>query len=384
MNIFRKKTILAGEGDASHATDSIDALRASLSEGAAQQELAAKRLAGLSDAIARLDASRREAARLSEEKIRLEKSLKDTKTQFDAKSAWAAEQSAKLVTIKAERDQLRVDLDEARAARAKAVETLDTAQTNTAGQASEIAALRAQLTAQTERAELAELARTRAAESNAKHAAALKAKSLELTETTRAVEALSAQLSDKTAASETANAALRDLRGEHSASKEKLIEALNALQSAEYRLSSEAQAHSHAMARRADEITALRRQVEQLSAELRIQSGMGEQYGRDLSGLRAELGAERERSAALEVRLRDATGTESQQAGALAQAKIDYDQLAEKFSDAVRDIEALRKVNAMQRKTLERYAEVGGAAAPRSATSGEPVRPVRVITGGAA
>ena len=377
--IFRKKTILAGEQDASQATDSIDALRASLSEGAAQQELAAKRLAGLSDAIARLDASRREAARLTSETDRLSRELKEAKAKFAAKSAWADEQSTKLAAIKAERDELRRDLDVARDARDHAVEALDTARTEQAGQGAELDALRGKLKTASERVELAELARAKLAETDAKRAAAYKAQAVKLSETTRSVEELTARLADKTTAAEGASAALRDLRGEHAATKEKLIEALNQLQSVEYQIQSSGASHQEALARRSDEITALRRQVEQLSAELRIKDGMGEHYDRDLAKLRAELGAERERSDALEARLRDAGGVEGRQASALAQAKIDYDQLAEKFSDALRDIEALRKVNQMQRKTLERYAEVGGAAAPRSVSSPEAVRPVRVV-----
>ena len=377
--IFRKKTILAGEQDATQATDSIDALRASLAEGAAQQELAAKRLAGLSDAITRLDASRREAARLTSENDRLSRDLREAKAKFEGKSAWAAEQSSKLAAIKSERDELRRELDMARDSRAHAIDTLDTVRTEQAASLAELDNLRTQVKAATERADLADLARARLAEADSKRSAAYKAQSVKLTETTRSVEELTARLADKTGAAESAASALRDLRGEHAATKEKLIEALNQLQSVEYQIQSSGASHQEALSRRSDEITALRRQVEQLSAELRIKDGMGEHYDRDLAKLRADLGTQRERADALEARLRDASGVEGRQASALAQAKLDYDQLAEKFSDALRDIEALRKVNQMQRKTLERYAEVGGGAAPKSATSPEPVRNVRIV-----
>ena len=379
MGIFRKKTILAGEQDASAATDSIDALRASLAEGAAQQELAAKRLAGLSDAITRLDASRREATRLNGEVGRLSRALKESETKFEAKSAWAAEQSSKYAAVKAERDELRRDLDAAQGEAAKAREALDVSRADGAGQAAELDAVRARLTAETERAELAELAKAKLSEADAKRSATLKAQSHRIAELTKAGEDMTARLAEKTSAAEDASTALRELRGEHAGTKEKLIEALNTLQSVEYQMQAQGSAHQEAMARRSDEITALRRQVEQLSAELRIKDGMGEHYDRDMATLRGELQAERERGASIAARLRDATDTEGRQAGALAQAKLDYDQLAEKFSDALRDIEALRKVNLMQRKTLERYAEVGGAPAPKSHVSPEPVRPVRVV-----
>ena len=381
MNIFRKKTILAGDAEARGATDSINALRASLAEGAAQQELAAKRLAGLSDAITRLDASRREAARLSADNERLTKALRETEIRFDAKAAWAQEQSGKYVAVKAERDGLRRDLERADARAATAEEARDTLQAASTAQAIERDALQTKLSAAEERAELAELARAKLAEQNSARAARLKAVDITLSETTASVEALSARLADKTAELDGAQSALRDLRGEHAATKEKLIEALNALQSAEYRLSSADSAHTDAMARRSDAITALRRQVEQLTSELRIKDGMGDRYAKDLGTLRTQLTEARERADALELRLREAGGAEHRQAGALAQAKIDYDQLSEKFSDALRDIEALRKVNQMQRKTLERYAEVGGRPAPKSATSPEAVRPVRVVKG---
>ncbi len=382
MNIFRKKTILAGDQDASLATDSIDALRASLADGAAQQELAAKRLAGLSDAIARLDASRREATRLKDETDRLSAELKTVTGRLEAKTAWADEQSSKYTAIKAERDTLRGDLENAKERAAKSQEALEGVKTAQTEQMAEIQTLRTRLKTETERAELAELARARTVEQDAKRSAAFKAQAIKLAETTRASEDLSARLADKTAAVETIEAALRDLRVEHSGTKEKLIDALNALQSAEYKMHSTETAHAEAIARRSDEITALRRQIEQLSAELRIKDGVGQHYDRDLAKLRADLSSERERADALENRLRDASGVEERQASALAKSKIDYDQLAEKFSDALRDIEALRKVNLMQRKTLERYAEVGGAAAPKTHTSPEPVRPVRVVKGG--
>ncbi len=379
MKIFRKQPSLAGEQDASAASDSIAALSSALTEGAAQQEIAARRLAGLSDTIARLDASRREAKRLDAEVTRLTATLSEVERKFSAKSAWAAEQSAKYLNVKSERDELRQELEAAKAARAQLADKHTALSQDHATLELELSSTRAQRDAAAQKAELAEMAKAKLAETDAKRASAMKAQAHRITELSSATEDLTARLADKTGAHDQSLTSLRELRTEHAQTKEKLIEGLNALQTAEYQLTQKDAAHQDAMSRRADEVTALRRQVEQLSAELRIKDGMGEHYGRDLGELRTALQAERERVGATEARLRDASDTETRQASALAQAKIDYDGLAEKFSDALRDIEALRKVNQMQRKTLERYAELGAAPQGRGTGAVDPARPVRIV-----
>ncbi|MGB6230347.1 MAG: hypothetical protein WBF53_09510 [Litorimonas sp.] len=370
--------------DANHADKTIHALAEALSEGAVRQEVAARRLSGLSETISRLEGSRREADRLALEADRLRDALQAAETRVNEQTAWASEQGAKYAAVKAERDDLRRQLEAVTADHAKASDALMAMENEYGTLKDDMADLRANLRAESERADMAELSKAKLAEAGAERAATLSAQSHRLSALQRENEDLSARLSDKINMSETAQTALRELRTEQAATKEQLIEVQNALQAAEYRLSRQEETHEEAGSRRSDEITTLRRQVEQLTAELRIKNATAAQLDRDISSMLVELQTVRERADRNESRLRESASTEARQAQALARAKMDFDALSDKYTESLREIEQLRKVNQMQRDKLERYAQVGSAPAPRSINSPEPVRPVRVVTGGKA
>lgn len=380
MALFKRKEDEQAKPVAGPTTQSFAEIISTLTQGAAQQELAAKRLSGLTDQILDLEAGRREAERLEVQVRRLTDELEQLEVKTQSQTAWAAEQSAKYKSIKEERDIIRRDLDEMTVKREKAQDTIKGHEQSIEALSTEVSLIKDQEVRQRERAELVEHERARLSETIAKRETQITSQATKITELERSVDDLTARLSEKSAKSEASSVSLREARIEQTALKEKLIEAMNALQSAEYRISREDRSHKDILRRREEEAAALRRQIEKTEADLAVKTAMGEDYDRDMSEMRRTLQSETERAATMEARLKEATEAEDQLAAQLAQATLDFDKLSAKFSDALLDIEALRKVNLMQKKTLDRYAEIGGVPQPKTHVSPEPTRPIRIVT----
>jgi len=111
-----------------------------------------------------------------------------------------------------------------------------------------------------------------------------------------AVEELTVRLDEKTKSSDASLAALRDLRLDFHAAKERLVAANSQLQSVEYEQTSQKNLYDDRLKRRADEILALKTQIEQLSTQLRIKDTMDSHFDEETSGLRQALETERERN----------------------------------------------------------------------------------------
>ena len=118
------------------------------------------------------------------------------------------------------------------------------------------------------------------------------------------------------------------------------------------------------MKRRADEILALKTQIEQLSTQLRIKDTMDSHFGEETAGLRQALETERERNVINEQRLRNQAETEARQSRALAQSKSEFEALNAKFVNAMKDLDAIRQINRVQSQKLENYAQLNNAPAP--------------------
>lgn len=379
MAIFKRKEDVPHKPVTGPTTQSFAEIISTLTTGAAQQELAAKRLSGLTDQILELEAGRREAERLDAQVTRLTDELEQLEVKTQSQTAWAAEQSAKYKSIKEERDVIRRDLDEVTVKHQKALDAVKVHEQKIEELSNEIQVIKDHEVRQRERADLVEHERTRLSEDVSKRETQIQSQATKITELERSVDDLTARLAEKSAKAEATSVSLREARIEQTAQKEKLIEALNALQSAEYRISREDRSHKDILRRREEEAAALRRQIEKTEADLAVKTAMGDDYDRDMAEMRHMLQAETERAATMETRLREATAAEDQLAAQLAQATLDFDKLSTKFSDALLDIEALRKVNLMQKKTLDRYAEIGGVPQPKTHTSPEPTRPVRIV-----
>jgi chromosome segregation ATPase len=180
-----------------------------------------------------------------------------------------------------------------------------------------------------------------------------------------AVEEFTQRLDEKTKSADASLSALRDLRLDHHATKEQLVSANSRLQSADYEQASQKTLFEDTLKRRADEILALKTQIEQLTTQLRIKNTMGSHFDEETAGLRQALETERERNSVNEQRLRNQAETEARQSRALAQAKAEFDALNSKFVDAMKDLDTFRQVNRVQSQKLENYAQLNNAPAPK-------------------
>lgn len=355
----------AGADDITAAQDTVQAIAAALKSGADAQDLAVKRLSGLTKVMTKMDASVRHATRLESETERLNADLVKTRAELDKKRAWAQEQGAKLATVQKDRDALRREVETAKAELTQAKDRAAVARETEVTLRRETDSLTRELTQRTERLE--ELARTqqRLQDELAQANTAVSARTHKTRELDNAVEELTVRLDEKTKSADAAIAALRDLRLDHHAAKEQLVAATARLQSTEYEQKSQKSLHEDTLKRRADEILALKTQIEQLTTQLRIKDTMGEHFDEETSGLRQALETERERNSVNEQRIRNQAETENRQSRALAKSKTEFDALNAKFVDAMKDLEALRQVARVQAQKLERYAELNKAPAPK-------------------
>ena len=111
----------------------------------------------------------------------------------------------------------------------------------------------------------------------------ISAKTHKSRELQNAVEELTVRLDEKTKSSDAAIAALRDLRLDHHAAKEQLVSTNARLQSIEHDQTSQKSLYEDTIKRRADEILALKTQIEQLTTQLRIKDSMEQHFDEELS-----------------------------------------------------------------------------------------------------
>lgn len=365
MRLFKKDAPQFGADDVKATQDVVQAITDALKTGAEQQDLAAKRLGALTKSMNKMDANVRHAARLQKEVERLDKDAKTFRAELDKKRAWAQEQSAKLASLQKERDKLRTDLDGTKAELTARKEREVGLRESEVKLRQENEGLSKQLAQRTDRLEELALTQQRVQEELAQATGHISSQNHKMRELQNAVEEFTLRLDEKTKSADASLSALRDLRLDHHAAKEQLVSTTSRLQSAEYEQSSQKSLFEETLKRRADEILALKTQIEQLSTQLRIKNTMGSHFDEETAGLRQALDTERERNSVNEQRLRNQAETEARQSRALAQAKAEFDALNAKFVDAMKDLDTFRQVNRVQSQKLENYAQLNSAPAPK-------------------
>ncbi len=365
MRLFKKDAPQFGADDVKATQDVVQAITAALKTGAEQQDIAAKRLGSLTKAMGKMDANVRQAARLQVETERLDGEVKTLRADLDKKRAWAQEQSSKLANVQKERDKLRNELESAKSeisARTEREAGLREAEVKLTREAD---SLTRELNQRTDRLEDLVLTQQRLQDELAQANGLVSSSTHKTRELQNAVEELTLRLDEKVKAADASLSALRDLRLDHHAVKEQFVSASSRLQSAEYEQSSQKSLFEDTLKRRADEILALKTQVEQLTTQLRIKDTMGSHFDEETAGLRQALETERERNSVNEQRLRNQAETEARQSRALGQSKSEFDALNAKFVDAMKDLDTLRQVNRVQSQKLENYAQLNTAPAPK-------------------
>jgi chromosome segregation ATPase len=365
MRLFKKEAPQFGADDVKATQDVVEAITAALKTGAEQQDIAAKRLGSLTKAMGKMDANVRQATRLQSEVTRLEEEAKTIRGDLDKKRAWAQEQSAKLANVQKERDKLRNDLEGSKSEVSARTEREAGLRETEMKLRRDAEILTRELNQRTDRLEDLVLTQQRLQDELGQAKGAVSSHAHKARELENAVEELTARLDEKTKSADASLSALRDLRLDHHAVKEQYVSANSRLQSTEYEQSSQKTLFEDTLKRRADEILALKTQIEQLTTQLRIKDTMGSHFDEETAGLRQALETERERNSVNEQRLRNQAETESRQSRALGQAKSEFEVLNAKFVDAMKDLDALRQVNRVQSQKLENYAQLNSAPAPK-------------------
>ena len=365
MRLFKKDMNRFGAADVTETQDAVSAISKALQNGAEQQELATKRLADLAKSMNDMDANLRQGKRLQGEVERMDAELTTLREELEKKRAWAQEQSAKLANVQKERDKLRGQLETSKSELSARVEREAGLRDAEFQRRKEGEILNKELNQRTVRLEELVLVQKRVQEELTQAKGQASAQKHKIRELQNAAEEFKLRLGEKTKAADASLAALRDLRLDHHAAKEQLVAANSKLQSSQYEQTSQKNAFDETLKRRADEILALKSQIEQLTTQLRIKDTMGTHFDDETAGLRRALETERERNRVNEQRLQNQAETEGRQARALARAKEEFDTLNTKFVDAMKDLDTFRQVNNVQSKQLENYAQLNKTPMPK-------------------
>ena len=352
MRLFKKDMNRFGAADVTETQDAVSAISKALQNGAEQQELATKRLADLAKSMNDMDANLRQGKRLQGEVERMDAELTTLREELEKKRAWAQEQSAKLANVQKERDKLRGQLETSKSELSARVEREAGLRDAEFQLRKEGEILNKELNQRTVRLEELVLVQKRVQEELTQAKGQASAQKHKIRELQNAAEEFKLRLGEKTKAADASLAALRDLRLDHHAAKEQLVAANSKLQSSQYEQTSQKNAFDETLKRRADEILALKSQIEQLTTQLRIKDTMGTHFDDETAGLRRALETERERNRVNEQRLQNQAETEGRQARALARAKEEFDTLNAKFVDAMKDLDTFRQAVSYTHLTL--------------------------------
>lgn len=365
MRFFKKDSPQFGADDVKQTHDVVQAITAALKTGAEQQDIAAQRLNALTKSMSKMDANVRHAARLQAETERLETELTSLRADLEKNRAWAQEQTAKLATVQKERDNLRSELESSKSEVSARTEREAGLRESEVRLRREGDALKKELDKRTSRLEELVVTQQRLQDDLSKADGHKATQTHKMRELQNAVEEFTVRLDEKTKSADASLSALRDLRLDHHAAKEQLVASNSRLQSAEYEQASQKKLYEDSLKRRADEILALKTQIEQLSTQLRIKDTSASHFDEETAGLRQALETERERNSVNEQRLRNQAETEARQTRALSQAKSEFEALNAKFVDAMKDLDVFRQINRVQSQKLENYAQLNNAPAPK-------------------
>ena len=364
----------ASTDDIKQARESVDFIAGELKASADQQVLAAKRLASLNKTIAKMEAGLRHVDRLEAETAQLKTDLQSTAKKLEQKTSWASEQENKLVNLERQHNELRQQLEHAKADVAQRKDREAADREKLVKQGRDIETLSSQLTQKDERLGTLQMSNQNLQDEVAQQAANLSTQNHRVMELSKSVEELSNRLDSKSKASDTAEVELKNLRLDFNEMKTKYFEANSALENAKYDLKTQKNVYEDTLKRRDDETLALKSRIEQLNTQVRIKDNMSTHFDEEIITLRNQLEAERERNDRNETRFRGKADEVERNSRALARAKVEFENLNAKFTAAMEDIDTLRKINMVQKQKLERYAAIGGVSVGSSMIAAEAAR----------
>ena len=344
--------------EVSMAKDTIEQLVNELKIGADQQNVAAKRMAGVAMTISKMESGLRHMSRLETHSVKLEDDLNVLRKRYAQKDDWANEQERKLLNLEKQHSELRKDLELARS-ELLARGDRETSHKETIGaQAAKLEGLSAIIAERDDRINTLSMTNLNLQEDVSAQSVTLSQQGNRILELTKSLEEVSARLEKKTKSNEQLMSDLSTLRLDHNELKSQYFEKLAALEHAQYDIKTQRSVLDEGLKRRDEEVYALNTRVEQLSAQVRIKENMSGHLDEEIISLRAALDSERARNERSEMRLSEKAEETSKTSAALVNTKADYDALSAKYNKVMHDLDATRRINQIQKQKLERYASI--------------------------
>ncbi len=376
--IYAPSTALTGKmassDDISQARESVEFIVGELKASADQQQMSAKRMVALNKTIAKMESGLRHVTRLEAHNLRLGNDLQGVKKKLEQKTNWASEQENKLVNLERQHNDMRQQLENAKADIAQRTDREVGDREKLIKQSRDIETLSGQLGQKDERISTLEMNNQNLQDETAQQAGSLSSQNHRVMELQKSTEELSARLDTKTKASDVSTVELKNLRLDFNEMKAKFFEASGGLENAKYDLKTQKNVYEDTLKRRDDKTLALKSRIEQLNTQVRIKDNMSKHFDEEIVTLRNGLETERERNDRNETRFRGKADEVERNARALARGKVEYENLNAKFGAAIEDLDTLRKINMVQKQKLERYAAIGGVTVGQSMIASDAAR----------
>ena len=351
-------TRAASVSEVDTAKDTVDQITAELKIGADQQNVAAKRMAGLAKTISKMEAGLRHMGRLETQCVKLEDELSSLQKRYTQKETWASEQDRKLINLEKQHAELRQEFELAQSEllvrgdrETKHIETLGE-------QSAKIDGLNAIVAERDDRINTLSMVNMNLQEDVSAQSVALSQQGNRVLELTKSLEEVAARLEKKSKHNDQIMSDLSTLRLDHSELKSQYFEKVAALENAQYDIKSQKTVLDEGLKRRDEEAYSLKTRIEQLNAQVRIKENMSGHLDEEIVSLRAAIDGERARNERTQARLREKVEEADKSGAALINVKADYDALSAKHNKMIQELDAVRRINHIQKQKLERYASI--------------------------
>jgi len=215
----------ASTDDIQQARESVDFIAGELKASAEQQQLAAKRMSSLNKTISKMEAGLRHVNRLETETAQLRNDLQSTAKKLEQKTSWASEQENKLINLERQHNDIRQQLENAKADVAQRKDRESADREKLVKQGRDIETLSSQLTQKDERLAAVSMSNQNLQDEVAQQSASLSSQNHRVMELSKSIEELSNRLDKKSKASDTAEVELKNLRLDFNEMKTKYFEA---------------------------------------------------------------------------------------------------------------------------------------------------------------
>ncbi len=348
--------------DIAIAQEAITTLSNQFRSNAEEQQLAAKRMGGLTKTITKMETRLREFDRVEVDNHRLAKELSDTTQQLKQKVLLSEEQDKNVLDLRRQRNEFRAELETVKKDLAEYKYRDTSSRDVLLKQSNEIDGLKTDISQKEDKIQSLNITQKNLKDDLIQASTDLADERHRSVELQKSTEELSARLSSKTQTADKILTELKSVQGRFSEQKEKLFTLKSETQSLTYNLESQKASYEDTLKRRNEELTILKTQVEHMSTQIRIKENMTSHFDDELSGLRAALDAERSRATRASNALHNKTEELERNNKALTHSKAEFEALQAKFTQTAEDMETLRKICAIQKQKLERYASISGGA----------------------